>query len=101
MVNADYQLGRSRITEETSPGRVCEGVSKVTEVGRPREDGVGSTVLWAGSVDLIRGRKSELLPSTHVSLHPDFSGYVLVSPRLPHHGGLHLQTMNPNNPFLP
>lgn len=37
MVNADYQLGRSRITEETSPGRVCEGVSKVTEVGRPRD----------------------------------------------------------------
>lgn len=51
MVDAGYQLGRSRVTEETSPGHVCEGVSRVTEVERPREDGVGSRVPWVRVID--------------------------------------------------
>lgn len=51
MVDADYPLGRSRNIEETIPGRACEAVSRVTEVGRPWEDSVGSTVLWTGIMD--------------------------------------------------
>lgn len=52
MVKADYRFGRSRITEKASPGHVCEGVSRVTEVGRPWGDGVGSTGLWGWDQEL-------------------------------------------------